>query len=81
LDRIAQLLPFHASVSARSGGGFPPIAVLKYAPAAVQALGSVQDTPARELLIGPAGLGTVWSDQDVPFHPSASDTVVPERFV
>jgi hypothetical protein len=43
----------------------------------VQALGDVQDTPSRELLSAPAGLGVDWIAQLVPSQRSANVTTSP----
>ncbi|HXC64684.1 MAG TPA: hypothetical protein VNZ67_10010, partial [bacterium] len=44
---------------------------MKYAPAAMQAEGDVQDTASRKACTDPAGLGVGWMVQVVPFHRSA----------
>ena len=45
-------------------------------PAAVQAVAALQDTPASPVPVDRPGLGVAWIRQAVPFHRSASDTVM-----
>jgi len=66
---MAHLFPFHRSAKDRAGPDWDE--VVKYAPAAMQAEGEVQDTPIRKLCTAPGGLGVGWTVQVVPFHRSA----------
>jgi hypothetical protein len=68
---IDQALPSQRSLS----GLAAPATV--YAPTAVQASGDVQDTPARRVLVEPAGSVVGWIDQRLPSHRSASGDVRP----
>ncbi len=45
-------------------------------PTAVQVLADVHDTPDSPLTWSCAGLGVGWTDQEVPFHVSASVSTV-----
>src|SRR6266516_5283476 len=47
----------------------------------MQNVAEVQDTPARKGSLAPGGLGVCWTDQEVPFHASASVTCAPARLV
>src|SRR6516162_284015 len=69
VGRRVHLFPFHRSAKDRAGPDWDE--VVKYAPAAMQADGDVQDTPFRKLCTAPAGLGMGWMVQVVPFHRSA----------
>ena len=69
VDRMVHLFPFHRSAKERTGPDWDE--VVKYAPAAMQAEGDVQDTPVRKLCTAPAGLGVGWMVQVEPFQRSA----------
>jgi len=69
VDRMVHLFPFHRSARERTGPDWDE--VVKYAPAAMQARGAVQDTEVRKLCAAPRGLGVGWMAQVVPFHRSA----------
>jgi hypothetical protein len=68
---IDQALPSQRSLS----GCAAPATV--YTPTAVQAFGDAQDTPARRVLVEPAGSIVGWIDQPLPSHRSASADVRP----
>jgi len=69
VGRMVHLFPFHRSAKDRTGPDWDE--VVKYAPAAMQAEGDVQDTASRKLCTGPGGLGVGWMVQVEPFHRSA----------
>jgi hypothetical protein len=54
--------------------------LLTYHPTVVQAAEEVHDTCWRVLSFAPVGFGVDWTVHSVPFHRSASVTVVPELF-
>jgi hypothetical protein len=68
---IDHVVPFH-----RSASDPPLLGPVISMPTAVQALADAHDTPARPLPCTPVGLGVCWIDHVVPFHRSASVTVV-----
>ncbi len=76
VGRMVQVVPFHDSTSC-----IGLLGTVKYRPTAVQAVADVQDTPLRELLVAPAGLGVVWMVQVVPFHTSTNVLLVLLVFV
>jgi hypothetical protein len=49
-----------------------------YSPVAIHEVDDAHETPQRLLFVAPLGFGVVWIDHEVPFHRSASVTVVPE---
>jgi len=69
VGRMVHPFPFHRSAKNRTGPDSDE--VVEYAPAAMQAVGEVQDTPSRKLCVAPAGLGVGWMVQVEPFHRSA----------
>jgi hypothetical protein len=71
-DWMLQLVPFQP---AASGTEVRELSISL--PAAVQAVAAEHDTARSSLASDPAGLGTAWIRQLVPFHRSASDVVVP----
>ena len=64
---MLQLVPFHRSAS----DAVTPVLPV-WAPTAVQAFAAVHETAKNPLAGWPAGLGTAWMLQLVPFHRSAS---------
>src|SRR4029077_4042266 len=67
-DWTLQLAPFHPAAS-----GTLAWELSMSLPTAVQAVGVAHDTARSSLPSDPAGLGTAWMLQLVPFHRSASD--------
>lgn len=65
--------PFH-----RSARVWETPAWLMLFPTAVHADGAVHETPKRELIAAPLGLGVGWMRHEVPFHCSARVTATPE---
>ena|SRR5215467_11084316 len=68
---MLQLVPFQ-----RSASGRPELVRVPWSPTAVQAFAEVHDTLRRKLSSAPAGLGTSWMLQLVPFQASAKARVV-----
>jgi hypothetical protein len=70
---ITHEVPFQRSTSVRwnNDPSFHP-------PAAVQAEAEVHDTPSSTERVAPAGLGTVWIDQEVPSHRSMNIVSTPD---
>src|SRR6516164_1902084 len=68
---IDHVVPFH-----RSASDPPLLGPVLSMPTAVQALADAHDTAPRPLPWTPVGLGVCWIDHLVPFHRSASVTVV-----
>src|SRR5215470_11006079 len=66
---IDHVVPFQRSASVTES--LPKLSTAEL-PTAVQALAEVQDTAARALRGGDAGLGVGWSDHEEPFQRSAS---------
>ena len=64
---MVQLVPFHRSAS----GVVAPV-LLDLAPTAAQARAEAHETAKNPAAGNPAGLGTAWTLQPVPFHRSAS---------
>jgi hypothetical protein len=64
VDSIAHLVPFHRSANVAS----PTVSLDP--PTAVHAVAEVHDTALKKLCVAPAGVGTDWIDQLVPFHSS-----------
>ena len=73
---MRQLAPFHRSAS---GVVLPVLPV--WAPTAVQASAAGQETAKKPAAGWPAGLGTGWMLQFVPFHRSASGWMCPAASV
>src|SRR6516164_5668612 len=69
---IAQLLPFHSSASVSM---LPPLMVAS--PTASQRDAETHETSLSWLEVTPAGFGVDWTLQELPFHSSASVSVVP----
>ena len=68
--RVDQLVPFQRSASAC---GLP---LASASPTAMHAARVEQEMPASSVLVAPAGFGVLCTVQLLPFHASASDTVV-----
>jgi hypothetical protein len=69
---MIHFVPFHLSAT-------DVLAVISAAPVpptAVHAVNDVQDTPSRPTWYASTGLGVDWMAHFVPFHLSASETVV-----
>lgn len=66
-------VPFHRSAN----GTLVMKPLVELEPAAVQAVGAVHDTLVRSAEVVPAGTGTRWTDQPVPFQRSENGTRKP----
>ena len=70
-----QVVPFQRSASVREL--LPKLSTAEL-PTAVHAVAEVQDTAAKALRGGDAGLGVGWRDHVLPFQRSASVTCLPD---